>query len=377
MGFSLSSIVSDITSLATDPGKLAKDVCDAVLPQNMKAIGDIVGGAVDYETGHPLQALGHLTDALKDLPQMAQGLSPGKTNAGSPAGSPAAEPAPPTPRAPVAQAAATSVTVSLGPPPPSSTPAAQTTVTNGASSGASPPSSTSVAQSATPGVTVSTGASPAASAPTSGRTGTQITISVDPNGGGVTISERSAPRPTGATYRAPTSGATYRAPTVPGHHHEATGRNTVTVATASSTPAAAAAAPATGGGPSTATAAPAATGGAGASAGTAPSGSSSSTSSASATAASASGASASTSGSEGAGSAAVPSSLSDLMALSPDQFMQAVTSGKIPPDVANNPGAMTQIQARMDQITQMNQLVTSMMAAMHQMQMAVIQNIRV
>jgi hypothetical protein len=65
------------------------------------------------------------------------------------------------------------------------------------------------------------------------------------------------------------------------------------------------------------------------------------------------------------------------MALSPDQFMQAVTSGNIPPDVANNPAAMTQIQARMNQITQMNQLVTSMMAAMHQMQMSIIQNIRV
>jgi hypothetical protein len=65
------------------------------------------------------------------------------------------------------------------------------------------------------------------------------------------------------------------------------------------------------------------------------------------------------------------------MSMSNDQFMQAVTSGNIPPDVANNPSAMAEIQARMNQITQMNQLVTSMMAAMHQMQMAIIQNIRV
>jgi hypothetical protein len=64
------------------------------------------------------------------------------------------------------------------------------------------------------------------------------------------------------------------------------------------------------------------------------------------------------------------------MALSPDQFMQAVTSGKIPADVANNQSAMMQVQARMNSITQMNQLVTSMMAAMHQMQMSIIQNIR-
>jgi hypothetical protein len=65
------------------------------------------------------------------------------------------------------------------------------------------------------------------------------------------------------------------------------------------------------------------------------------------------------------------------MALSPDQFLQAVTSGNIPPDVANSPSAMAQIQARMNQITQMNQLMTSMMAALHQMEMSIIQNIRV
>ena len=64
------------------------------------------------------------------------------------------------------------------------------------------------------------------------------------------------------------------------------------------------------------------------------------------------------------------------MGLSPDQFMQAVTSGKIPDSVANSQSAMMQVQARMNQITQMNQLVTGMMAAMHQMEMSIIQNIR-
>jgi hypothetical protein len=64
------------------------------------------------------------------------------------------------------------------------------------------------------------------------------------------------------------------------------------------------------------------------------------------------------------------------MAMSPDQFLQAVTSGKIPDSVANSQSAMMQVQARMNQITQMNQLVTGMMAAMHQMEMSIIQNIR-
>jgi hypothetical protein len=56
--------------------------------------------------------------------------------------------------------------------------------------------------------------------------------------------------------------------------------------------------------------------------------------------------------------------------------MQAVTSGKIPDDVANSQSAMMAVQARMNQINQMNQLVTGMMAAMHQMEMSIIQNIR-
>lgn len=340
MSFSLSSIVSDISSLATDPGKLAKDVCDAVLPQNMKAIGDIVGGAVDYETGHPLQALGHLADALKDLPQMAQGLSPAKGNlTAAPAGSLAAEPAPPPPRAPGTQPPVTNITV-----PP----------------GTSQPSTTSSAQPAANNVTVATGA--ATSISTTGRPGSQVTVTVGADGKDVTIIERSARgRTREITMRAgaPTPAASAPAASAP----------------AASAPAAT---PAASGSSTTATASKAATGGsatngASGAAGTDPSDASTSASSSEGAVST----SASSSASKGAASTGTPSSLSDLMALSPDQFMQAVTSGKIPADVANNPSAMTQIQARMNQITQMNQLVTSMMAAMHQMQMSIIQNIRV
>jgi hypothetical protein len=126
----------------------------------------------------------------------------------------------------------------------------------------------------------------------------------------------------------------------------------------------------------------------GAAAGTA-SGSTSSTTPAATSATGASGTtaaasgSASSSGTAASGTTAASASsgsastdLQNLMAMSPDQFLQAVQSGKIPDDVANSPSAMAQIQARMNQITQMNQLVTSMMAAMHQMQMSIIQNIR-
>jgi hypothetical protein len=325
MGFSLSSIVSDVASLATDPGKLAKDVCDAVLPQNMKAIGDIVGGAVDYETGHPLQALGHLADALKDLPQMAQGLSSSaKTNvAAAPAGSLAAEPAPPPPRAPGTQPAVANTTAPPGTSQTSTTSGPQPAATNGTARGS-----------------------------------------------------------TRAAHRTATEPAHHRATMRWGGRHREVVRTRASApapaasAPAGSAPAAsapAASAPAASGASTSATSSKAAAGSTGANGagGTTTSGASKSASS------SEDAADSSASTSESKGSTATPSSLSDLMALSPDQFMQAVTSGKIPPDVANNPSAMTQIQARMNQITQMNQLVTSMMAAMHQMQMAIIQNIRV
>jgi hypothetical protein len=71
-----------------------------------------------------------------------------------------------------------------------------------------------------------------------------------------------------------------------------------------------------------------------------------------------------------------PNDVQALLALPSDQFMKAVSSGAVPPDVADDPAAMLQIQARMNDIAQMNQLVTSMMTAMHQMQMSIAQNIR-
>jgi hypothetical protein len=63
--------------------------------------------------------------------------------------------------------------------------------------------------------------------------------------------------------------------------------------------------------------------------------------------------------------------------LSNTDFMNAISDGKISDTVSKDPAAMRAIQARMDQISEMNQLMTSMMQAMHQMEMSIIQNIRV
>jgi hypothetical protein len=69
-------------------------------------------------------------------------------------------------------------------------------------------------------------------------------------------------------------------------------------------------------------------------------------------------------------------SVAQMNGLSDAAFMNAVRDGKISPDVAKDPNAMLQIQERMNRITQMNQLMSQMLAAMHQMAMSTIQNIR-
>jgi len=73
---------------------------------------------------------------------------------------------------------------------------------------------------------------------------------------------------------------------------------------------------------------------------------------------------------------APPTDLAGLLALPSDQFIKAISSGTVPDGVANDPAALLQIQARVNDIAQMNQMMTSMMSALHQMQMSVTQNIR-
>jgi hypothetical protein len=74
--------------------------------------------------------------------------------------------------------------------------------------------------------------------------------------------------------------------------------------------------------------------------------------------------------------ASQPTDLAGLLALPSDQFIKAISSGAVPDGVANDPAALLQIQARVNDIAQMNQMMTSMMSALHQMQMSVTQNIR-
>jgi hypothetical protein len=62
--------------------------------------------------------------------------------------------------------------------------------------------------------------------------------------------------------------------------------------------------------------------------------------------------------------------------LSDADLMNAVRDGKLPDAVKNDPAAMQRLQLRMNDISEMNQLISQMMAALHDMNRAVIQNIR-
>ena len=56
--------------------------------------------------------------------------------------------------------------------------------------------------------------------------------------------------------------------------------------------------------------------------------------------------------------------------------MNKVASGQIPESVTKDPAKMQQLQVRMNQISEMNQLISQMLAAIHEMHKQVIQNIR-
>lgn len=60
----------------------------------------------------------------------------------------------------------------------------------------------------------------------------------------------------------------------------------------------------------------------------------------------------------------------------PEAFMNAIKEGNLPEDVVNSQAGMMMIQQRMNEIQRMFQMMTQMTDAMHQMNMAIVRNIR-
>jgi len=84
----------------------------------------------------------------------------------------------------------------------------------------------------------------------------------------------------------------------------------------------------------------------------------------------------STSSSSKSSSSSDAKDVTKFFAQSDTDLMAAVRDGKLPDAVKDDPAAMQRLQLRMNEISEMNQLISQMLAAMHDMNKAVIQNIR-
>lgn len=60
----------------------------------------------------------------------------------------------------------------------------------------------------------------------------------------------------------------------------------------------------------------------------------------------------------------------------PESFMTAIRNGQLPDEVANSQSGMLMVQQRLHEIQRMFSLMTQMMQAMHEMEMAIVRNIR-
>ena len=69
--------------------------------------------------------------------------------------------------------------------------------------------------------------------------------------------------------------------------------------------------------------------------------------------------------------------LEKLNKLSDAEFMAKIRKGDLPKEITDDPKAMLAIQQRVNHISEMTKMMTAMMKALHDMQMAILQNVRV
>jgi hypothetical protein len=411
----LDSITGSLGSLGSitkmfDVGNIVKEVANKVLPQNMHFIGDAAGAYVDFQSGNLIGAAQLGMQAMKDLPQATQGQQQpqgaSSKNAADLANSkPALEPSPPpTAKDPKsfdwndllsAIKALTAALAGHGTKPTADstakgtdtsaksadTPAKATDATNTKQSGTT--TTTTTTTTITTKASASAASTPAGSTPAPATTSRSATEDHGNwrkhgsgwSGGRNTASSTSANQTTESAWRgqpqtaapAPSSDAASASAKKMSAEAASTASSTLSARSASSasdashaTPAAtSSAAPA----PSTAAPAPAADHPAAASANTAGASATKPPASAATPASSATG--------------QTVTSVQQLNGMTDAAFLDAVRNGRISSDVAKDPTAMMAVQERMNEVTQMNNLMTGMMRAIHDMQMAVIQNIRI
>jgi hypothetical protein len=352
MGFSLSSL---------DPGALAHQLVDSFMPKDMQWVGGLVGAAVDYECGNipgaAAQAASALSD-MKDLPQSSAAPKPGTAGAstssnGSPAGASTGG----------SKVGASALLRSNNPPwayEPAPPPARTTTTTTTTTTTAGTSTTTST-------TSTNTGQAPAGGSQTAPQPASAATKTNPPSADWRAASTSSGLGIVGliaslqslhpATPAAPPPQTPAAAPPAAPATTTTTTTTTITSDVPAGAPPAAASTPPANG--------PATEGKSGRSHFAGASGSSAPTP-ASTTPAS-------------KPSSGDPSTISkdNFMNLSDDDFMKAIRDGKIPSEVTDSQEGTLEVQARMNHISEMNQMMTTMMQSMHQMKMGVIDNLKV
>lgn len=81
-------------------------------------------------------------------------------------------------------------------------------------------------------------------------------------------------------------------------------------------------------------------------------------------------------GASAATAGAAPANATGFAKMNDREFMDMIRDGRIPPEISKDPAAMQSLQLRMQEIQQMNALMTNLMRAMHEMQMEIIRNVR-
>ena len=351
MGFDLGPL-SSLTK-ALDPGHYIKEAVNSVLPKNMAVVGDVAGALFDVNTGNLVGAAQLGMDAMKDLPQATkqQGQQGATNNGASASANPNLEPSPPPNGKPVDMNQLADmlnkILELLGKSQPTTTKAGALEAL--ASSARKEVNERLAArqdgQSEARTTTSSTGSS------NSTTTTTTTTTSTTQSNPGLGSSASTAVRDT-ATAAAVNAGTAWvGTPTTPPPPQGVSWRGS-TNATPPAPTADPAATPAPAGAPAN-TAAPAA-----------PPPAPTPVASPSTSAA-------------GSANGQTISSLDQFNSMSDSAVRDAVIHGRISPELAKDQTAMMAIQQRMNAISEMNNLMTNMMKALHDMQMAVIQNVRV
>jgi hypothetical protein len=340
-----------------DPGALVKDVVNGFLPKDMKVVGDAAGAVVDFKCGNFVGAVQHGMEAVKDLPQAAKAVQGGKPDAGGQLSKkPELDPTPPPPSASgeskpldmgglfAAIQKLTSLLTDLlnkkgGE---AGTAAAKPDDASKSNVGGAPAHATK-SSAKTDSATGNTAAAPSSSS-SARSSGEHVHVHFRALG---SRGEPSSPEPGTGRTDPQTAGWRSRS-SVP------TGKTDAQVAEWRGEPRSAA--------PT-----------AGTKESSAPNASKESTPSAPATSKPASETASAVNSSKGQ----TITSLDQIKGMTDSAIRDAVINGRISPELAKDQTAMMVLQQRMNAITEMNNLMTSMMRALHDMQMAVIQNIRI